>query len=220
MRYHYLSHTLAADTPGYGGKKNISIKKDKSQDNGDSANTHMLSMSNHSGTHIDCPAHFFRNGRKISDYPANYWFFKHPCVIKVQLGPSETLRLGEWCNKIKPQNDIVIFVSGWTKFRDKEKYVFRNPGIHPEAGLFLRKKCPKIRAIGIDWISISPYENRVLGRESHMAFLNPNGKREPILIIEDMKLSPKCLSLKELVVLPMIIKDLDGCPCTAIGRLS
>lgn len=53
-----------------------------------------------------------------------------------------------------------------------------------------------------------------------MAFLNPNGKREPILIIEDMKLSPKCLSLKELVVLPMIIKDLDGCPCTAIGRLS
>ena len=217
MKYRYLSHILDKEVPIYGGSVSIDIKRVRSIANGDSANIYQFSIENHWGTHIDAPNHFFEKGEKISGYPASSCFFKLPEVIQITLTPSEILNCGKWIEDINPQSDILLFQSGWTKFRGEKVYAFNNPEIHPDAGFYLRKNYPNLRAIGIDWISISSYQNRSLGRKSHQAFLNPEWKNNPILIIEDMDLSFDLATLREVVVSPLRVEGIDSAPCTVIG---
>lgn len=217
MSYRFLSHTLSNRIPVYGGYAAPDISEVKSISRGDSANVFSFSMQNHWGTHIDAPNHFFEKGKKISDYPADFWIFKAPTVVKLHLGCGDLLVCGEWIEKIHPETDLVLFQAGWSGTRNQEKYILQNPGIHPETGAYLRGRYPKLRAIGIDWISVSSYKNREIGREAHKAFLNPDGPNAPILIIEDMDLSGDLSGLKEVCVIPLRIDSLDSAPCTVIG---
>ncbi|MCX5713883.1 MAG: cyclase family protein, partial [Candidatus Omnitrophica bacterium] len=77
-RYYYLSHVITGKTPVYGGGIPVGITGIKSLLKGDSANTYKFTMGNHVGTHIDAPNHFFKQGIKISDYPAGYFIFRSP----------------------------------------------------------------------------------------------------------------------------------------------
>ncbi len=219
MKYIFLSYPITRDLPVYGKRIQQNLEKIRSISKGDSANTYRFTIENHWGTHVDGPNHFFENGMKIADYQADHWFFNAPVVIRVELGSSEMLRVGRWMEEIALRNDCVILQSGWTKRRNEKSYTDENPGIHPEVAFALRRDFPKIRAIGIDWISVSPIRDRQTGRETHRAFLDPEGINDPVLIIEDMNLPPECGGLKRLIVLPLIMEGLDSAPCTVIGGL-
>ena len=92
------------------------------------------------------------------------------------------------------ETDLLLIRSGIETLRlsDPETYIFHGAGLVPEIGLWLRKN-RKLKMIGFDWISLTCYENRTLGREAHKAFLsstiNETKNLNPVLIIEDMKLS-------------------------------
>ncbi|MBF0456650.1 MAG: cyclase family protein [Nitrospirae bacterium] len=215
MRYEYLSYALAEkDNPVYGGTKSLDIKMRKSIAAGDTANVSSFTMENHWGTHVDAPNHFFDNGMKVYEYPPEFWFFKNPQVLSVSLEPSEVIKLPL---EIMPQTDLLLIQSNWGKRRHEEAYVKSNPGIDPEVGLYLRSTYPHLRAVGLDWISVSPYADRQLGRHTHRAFLDPGGRNATILLIEDMNLSMELESLREVVVLPLRIEGLDSAPCTVVG---
>jgi len=219
VKHVFLSHPITERLPVYGGVVTQVPERIRSISKGDSANTYRFTIENHWGTHVDGPNHFFENGMKIADYPADHWFFNSPAVIRVELGCSEMLRAGRWMEEITLTNDCVIFQSGWTKRRNEKSYTEENPGIHPEVAFGLRRAFPGVRAIGIDWISVSPIRDRRTGRETHRAFLDPEGTNDPVLIIEDMNLPMERSELRQLIVLPLIIEGLDSAPCTVIGGL-
>ena len=220
MQYRYLSHILASPFPTYGGQGSVIIESVKAIQSGDSANVFRMTMENHWGTHVDAPNHFFDDGKKIIDYPPEFWVFKSPHTIQVDLRPSEVLEYGDWLNTITHDTDILLFQSGWCHRRAEREYSVGNPGIHPEVGMYLREHFPGIRAIGFDWISISPYQDRELGREAHRTFLDQRGRNNPILLIEDMDLSGDLKKLKEVWVLPLRVEKIDSAPCTVIGVVS
>lgn len=214
----FLSHTLSPNTPSYGTLINkLKVSKVKGIEKGDSSNVFTFTMENHLGTHVDAPNHFFEHGKRIVDYPPEYWFFESPQVLRLDLKPDETLINGQWVDKIRDDADILLFQSGWYSLRDKDVYSTNNPGIHPEAASCLRHGFPNLKAIGIDWVSISPYQKRDLGRESHRIFLDPNSANSPILIIEDMDLSCDLSTLSKMVVLPIRVDKLDSAPCIVVG---
>ncbi|MBF0328454.1 MAG: cyclase family protein [Nitrospirae bacterium] len=217
MTYKYLSYPLDLKIPVYGKTASIDIKSVKSIDNGDSANVYAFAMENHWGTHVDAPNHFFVEGKKIADYPAGFWFFKSPQVIDIELLSSEMLISGSWFEQIKHDTDCLLLRSGWGMRRREEAYCIENPGIHPDVGRELRIKYPTIRALGIDWVSVSSYRNRELGREAHRALLREYGIGEPPVIIEDMDLSCDMAGLRNVWVLPLRVCGLDSAPCTIIG---
>lgn len=219
MKHIYLSYSLANEIPVYGGRGSLNINNIKSLNSGDPANVFIFTMENHWGTHIDCPAHFFENGSKVADYPADFWFFKNPMVIHIALKPGELLDCSGWIDGIKPDTDIILFKSGWGRLRKTEKYSIDNPGIHPEVGFFLRGKYPSVRAVGIDWISVSSFQNREAGRQAHHAFLDPDGLNDPILLIEDMDLPKDLPGLISVWIFPLRIDGMDSAPCTVIGGL-
>jgi len=219
MKHVYLSYSMTSKNPVYGGVADIKPFQVKSISGGSSSNVYSVTMQNHWGTHVDAPNHFFENGLTVNDYPADFWFFKFPIVIRIDLKPGELLRCADWIESMKHGTDIVLFKSGWGKLRKTEKYGMDNPGMHPEVGFFLREKYPSVRAVGIDWVSISSFENRDAGREAHRAFLDPEGSNNPVLIIEDMDLSHDFKGLREVWVAPLRVEGIDSAPCTVMGLI-
>ena len=214
----YLSHKLSASIPVYGSTKaTIQLREIKSIVSGDSCQTYWLGMENHWGTHVDCPAHFFTEGMKIADYEAKFWLFRKPQILSVNAKPGQIIGRKDLITEINPETDLLLLKSGWGKFRGEEIYSLQNPGLDPGLGLWLRKEYPSLRAIGFDWISLSSYTHRELGREAHKAFLNPEGVGHPIVIIEDMNISEYLNKLKEVWVVPLRVERIDSVPCTASG---
>ncbi len=216
-KYVFLSYFMDEKTPLYGGGKGISIFPDRSIAKGDTANTKNLSFHNHSGTHIDFPNHFFENGKTSESYPADHWVFRNPFLVQTSVKENEIICLSEEELKQVPYNtDFLIVKTGFGKFRMEEKYWKYNPGFSPEFANVLRNKFPLLRVIGMDFISLTSFQNRELGREAHRKFL---GGERPFIIIEDMDLSQIDYTPASIHCLPLLIKGLDGSPVTIIAEL-
>lgn len=220
MKCKFLSHQLAEEMPVYGSSAAIDIKPVKAIVRGDSSNVYSMTLQNHWGTHVDCPAHFFQNGLKIKDFDADFWLFIKPQIIPVRAEPGKIISENDLPMKIKSDTDFLILKSGWGKFRGDPVYYERNPGIDPSFGQMLRRNYPYIRAVGMDWISLSSYENREIGREAHKVFLNPTAEGNPIMIVEDMNLPDDIEELNSVYIAPMRFEGIDSAPCTIIGFLT
>lgn len=214
----YLSYILEDNIPVYRNKGvSLLIKSEKSMVKGDSCNTYRFSMENHWGTHVDAPAHFFKAAKKVTDYSAESWIFKNPCVIRLDLKRNEVLALDKIKGKVNKVCDILLLNTGFGRFRGSDLYSFDNPSVGPEVGRWLRKERPDIHAMGFDFISLGSPKDRSLARKSHRAFLSPRSGGRPIIVIEDMDLSSDLTGLKSVIVAPFLIRALDSAPCTVLG---
>ena len=219
MTMRFLSYPIKKRMPVYGkANKNLEITPVKSLDKGDSYNVFKVNIENHFGTHVDCPAHFFKNGLRVNDYPAETWFFQSPFVLHLELRENQLVMPEDLSNNIPVGIDLLLIKSGFYRFRGSKKYSNYNPGFAEETGKWLRATYPSVRAIGFDFISLSSYQNREEGRKAHHAFLNPKGINIPILIIEDMDLSGDLSGLSSVWILPLRIDRLDSSPCTVVGE--
>ncbi|WP_333655110.1 cyclase family protein [Dissulfurispira sp.] len=214
----YLSHELSPHTPFYGlAERGLVTVKIKAMAEGASCDVHRITIENHWGTHIDCPAHFFPGGKGPCDYDAEYWLFRFPQVIHISVEPGGVVRKTDLITPLRATTDLLILQSGWGARRSSSMYSLQGPGLHPEIGTWLRKEYPCIRAVGFDWISLSSYAHRDVGREAHRAFLDPEGEGHPILVIEDMLLEDNLENLKHVWVVPLRVSGVDSAPCTIIG---
>jgi len=76
-----LSYALDESTPLYPGTPPIEVREAKSLARGDSSGSFHIGLSNHSGTHVDGPAHFCRDGRAMGEYAAEDLDFRRPVII-------------------------------------------------------------------------------------------------------------------------------------------
>jgi len=219
MQFNYLSYPITKSMPVYGGSAGPEFTPLKAIDKGDSCNTWRFCLENHWGTHVDGPNHFFTNGRKIMDYPADFWIFDNPQVLDVRLEPGELLRWSVISPKVDKNADLLFIKSKWGQSRGLDLYWKENPGIHADVGIGLRNLKTSIRAIGIDWISVSSFVHREEGRKTHRAFLDPSEEGEPVLLIEDMDLSADLTRLSRVFVAPLMVENIDSAPCTIVGEV-
>ena len=212
----YLSYLMDDLTPLYGGDYGVKMTCLRSIENGDSANTKLLEFNNHSGTHIDFPNHFSIQGKVVEDYDANFWIFDAPHLIEKEAIDNQIINLTNVQIHTIPENvDFLILKTGFSKFRNEERYWKSNPGIAPELAEKLKKRCPNLRVIGMDIISLTSFGDRPLGRISHNKFLIDND----ILIVEDMYLDNLISQPKKIYCLPILRKGLDGSPVTIIAEV-
>ena len=223
MKYVLLSHTIDENTPLYGNTPAPRILSYSRISDGDSSNTSILSIHNHTGTHIDAPKHFIDDGKAISEYTLDELVFNDPVVVDCPKdGPSlitiDDLQHG---SHMLQKSDCLLLRTGFGRFRDEGRYRTHNPGIAPETILWIRKEYPDIRCIGIDTISISSFQHRGAGREAHKAaFIEFDKLGEPLLIIEDIELNIKSSGMfKAIFVFPWQIEGLDSAPCSILAEL-
>lgn len=203
----------------YGGGKAPELSQEKCLDKGDSCNTLQLSLSNHAGTHVDCPSHFDPTGKTLTDYPPSHWHCRQLQILTVTLDAAEICTAQHLQKayertglKNQPAEAVLLF-TGWHQKRNNKIYWESPPGFSPELAPWLRKTVPSIRFFGFDLISLSSFKHRDLGREAHRAFLC---HEHPISIIEDMNLAPLSsgFSCTDLLISPLMLEKADGAPCT------
>lgn len=223
-KYIFLSHPISKDTPVYGGTPAPSITPHTKISEGHSSNTFIISIHNHTGTHVDAPAHFVEGGRAIYEYSLEELIFLKPLLIDCHAKVSDFIPLKEYVeeNENAKDADILLLKTGFGRMRKKRRYLNKNPCLKSKDVLWLRKKYPGIRALGVDTISISSTANRKEGRKAHRAaFKKEKSLGEPLLIIEDMNLSEleqKNL-IKKVIVVPWDVEKIDSAPCSVFAEV-
>jgi kynurenine formamidase len=190
--------------------------------NGDSSNTSILSIHNHTGTHVDAPKHFIDNGKSISEYTLDELIFTNPVIVDCPktdgslVTPDDLLHMSHFFEK----SDCLLLRTGFGQFRNEERYRTHNPGIAADTIRWIRKEYPNIHLIGIDTISISSFQHRIEGREAHRAaFAEKEDIGIPLLLLEDINLAVISGSISYIIVLPWLMKSLDSAPCTVIAHV-
>jgi len=215
----WLSHITSENTPAYGGGSGFKIHKEKQTLNGDSCNTVSFEMSNHIGSHVDAPNHFIHSGKTVDDYYPEDWMFFKPLVIDIELSVDRLININKLEVSLPSEivdADFVIVNTGIGKFRDTDEFWKNSPIFSPELCDYLISRFPSFKALGMDAISLSSMNDRVLGRVAHKEFLGKG-----IRIFEDLNLSEfsKSQSLRKVIALPFRFKNADGSPVTVIGLL-
>lgn len=216
-----ISYPVSPKTPLYPGTSPVSCLPVKSIERGDRANTSQITVSNHTGTHIDAPRHFCPDGETTRKALGTCFEITPVYCVDVPLqqnAPIDIATLKPYLEKIPEAQGLLVRTGMYrTRAANPKEYCEDHPWVHPELPAFLRTICPSIRLFGTDTISISNPKHRDEGRACHRAFLCG---ADPILIAEDLNLSNPELATVPLRVTfyPWIVDDLDGVPVIAFAE--
>jgi len=230
-RYLRISYNLTEETPVHPDLAKITITPKNRIKEGDDYNTSVITVENHSGTHVDAPAHFTKDGRPIFTYDPYELTFLWPVIVDCPKKPDElimeediSLALNQYNKEDILRFDCVLIRTGFSKYRetDTEKYLTKNPGISPEAVSYLRSKLPKLACLAIDTVSMSRYGRmEEMIRVHQTAFKTEDGLGKPLLFVEDLNLQPiqKEMILEEFMVIPWQVEGIDSAPCTVLVKI-
>ncbi len=176
-------------------------------DHGDTSNVSILSMCAHTGTHMDAPLHFIKNGKSLDEMPFDATvglarvieIFDEESIKREEL-TSHRIRKGERL-LFKTRNSIKC----WNNSTFIKDFVF----ISQDAAEFLADR--KIRAAGVDYLSVDGFGQN--GFKTHITLLEAG-----IWIIEGLDLSSVEHGRYQLICLPINIAKGDGAPARAIVK--
>lgn len=221
-RFVFLSHVLTKDTPAYGGKTTVKIESENRITEGKGSNTQRWEIQNHIGTHVDAPRHFFDEGNSVDEYPTEFWLCSNTTLVDVPLEKPVWIRPEDIEGKADYSAECLLIRTGWQRHRGDEVYFLDNPGLSADLARWLRKTFVNLKFVGMDFISVSMFQDRENGRLAHREFLDGFGKGRPVLPIEDMDLRrlPENARITSLVVAPLRVKGADGSPVTVLATFN
>ncbi|WP_028389658.1 cyclase family protein [Legionella fairfieldensis] len=202
-----LTAKISENTTVFPGDPEYKSELVNSLSTGSAFNLCCLHIGNHTGTHIDFPAHVLEGGKSSSDYSIQD--FIGSCLI-IEVPNQEKSITKSFVKKQEIlQNDFVFFKTSNSNLSKRgnftDKYVF----IEPEAAEELLKK--GVRIVGIDYISVDQYEAESL--PVHKSLLSNN-----VLIVEGLELNNVPLGRCKVYIMPLNIENMDGLPARIIAE--
>lgn len=219
-----LSYPLSSRTPFYDSLDPPSLRQLYSLDHGDACNSYYFTTSNHAGTHVDAPRHFNASGRGICSYSPDELTFTRPAILPV-VPPSDLLLRQadvEVATRVASDCDILFVQTGYGSIREKDPrtYVDRGPGFSREAAEFLMRRLPGLRAIAMDFVSVSSMLHEAEGAEAHRVFLGCAGYSDrSVLLVEDVMIPADLSPPRRVMIVPWLFEGLDSAPCTVLAEL-
>ena len=212
MKYLDLTLTISESIPSFPGSPSPqflpwSTIKD------DDYNLELLFLSSHTGTHLDAPYHFEKNGAKINQIPVTR-LMGEALLIKIKKVKDQTITKKDLLEFERKNGNIknfssVIFFTDWQKNLNKKFYFTNNPGLSKSATNYLVSK--KINLVGIDSPSIDLGTDKSFTAHKILAKNN-------ILIVENLSNLEKIPTLEfDFIFLPLKLKDATGSPVRAIA---
>jgi arylformamidase len=174
---------------------------------GDECNLSELSLTAHTGTHIDAPCHYLAGGESIEAMPVSATVGR---ARVISIRDPQLIRVVELEPYRLAKGERVLFKTGNSAHRWKTDH-FESNYIHvtPDTAKYLAA-CA-VQAVGIDYLSIG--DAGAGGQETHRILLAAG-----IWIIESLNLEHVEPGEYELVCLPLKIPGSDGAPARAVLR--
>ncbi len=220
-RFVRISHDMTEDAPGWPGTAKLVSRQFTSIGKGDVSNTCDLLLFNHYGTHLDAPNHYNPDGLTLDRVPPDRFIYEHPVVIDVSKGDRELVTrhdLEPYADRLGGA-DLILIRSGWTEVRSSEpsRYAAEGPGVSPDACLYLLE-FTGLKAVGVDFISLAAYRRSdPEGTLAHQILCGMNDSGRYLIIIEDINLAALPGVPERVFALPLVVKGIDGSPCTIIA---
>ncbi|HJO96031.1 MAG TPA: cyclase family protein [Victivallales bacterium] len=201
-----ISISLDTNTINYPGCEKFNRDITKSFKQKDPYTLSKLSMSSHTGTHVDSPLHFIENGNSIDEIPIDNFILN---AIVVEIKNKREINAKDIKSLNIKETSALLF-----KTDNSEKNLINNNTydsnfvyIAPSAAEICVEK--KIKLIGIDYLSIDGDKNHLF--ESHKIILGNN-----IIILECIDLQKVPAGEYKLICLPLKIKGGEASPVRAI----
>ena len=190
MKIYDISVEISQDMEVYSDAEKVSINEIYQLEQGDPCNLTRISLTGHSGSHVDLPLHFIKNSAACDTIPLGC-FYGISRLVHLPPGPGD----------ISPDELLPLDIKeGEILLLGTNKRLFQ-----PTAAAFLAEK--QIKTLGVDSISIDespgwPVHKILLGRG--------------IPIIEGLLLEGIPQGTYEISALPLKIKNGNGSPVRAI----
>ena len=208
-----LSHFIANGMPVYPGTEAPKLKTSNTYEI-DGFKETFLSMSTHTGTHIDPPAHLFGDKMTLDEFNVSQFIGKAIVIDCRDLKDGEQITLNhvkKYGDKIS-QADFLLFNSGWDKRWGSDTYFGKFPCISDEVIELIVKG--NYKGIGFDVISIDPIGDASLTIHKKLF------SQKELINVENLKNLDLCGSdLFTFICLPLKIEKADGSPTRAVAIL-
>jgi arylformamidase len=185
------------------------IERAQDQEKGDVATVSRVALGVHTGTHMDAPLHFIRNGATIDSMPLDATVGR---ARVIRIDDPKSIKRGELLSHGILHGERILFKTrnsngAWNTDQFDEDFVF----ISRDAAAYLAE-CG-VRCVGVDYLSVGGF--REDGPETHHALLGAG-----IWIIEGLNLQSVEPGEYELACLPLKLTGSEGAPARAIIRRS
>lgn len=208
MTLYDISLTLSETLPTWPGDPKVQLKQISSIAEGDDANVTQVSMSVHTGTHIDAPDHFLGNGDTVDNIPLDLLVGK-AVVVEIL---TEDMITKEDLKKVGVLAGIkrILFKTSNSAYWAAGNQEFQEDfiALGEDAAKYLVSI--GIEVVGVDYLSIAPYADSA---PTHRVLLEAG-----ILIIEGLNLSRVTPGEYTLLCLPLKIGGSDGAPARVLLR--
>ena len=207
MKLYDVTVAISNDLPVYPGDPPVQVTRVMSLEQGDIARVSHLSCSTHSGTHVDPPYHFMRDGISSDQVP-----------LDVFIGPARVVDVGA-VDVIDAAVLRQFDLDGATRvlFKTKNSRFWHTTKEFQTSFVYLETDAAKllvergVRLVGIDYLSIEKFNFDQ--PTVHWMLLGAN-----VVIVEGLDLTAVPAGDYELLCLPLKIRDGDGGPARVVLR--
>jgi arylformamidase len=206
MKYYDISLSLSADTVRWITSQPFELHERRRMSRGDHNNSSAVTMSLHSGTHMDAPFHFVPDGITIDKLPLDLF-----------IGPA-LVHAVEAERYIKAEHVAAIQLDGITRvlFKTRNSKLLKQGDYDPDFVAFSVEAAEVLVAKGVTLVGLDYLSVAHAGDEQvpvHRAFLDRG-----VALLEGIDLSEIKPGHYELICFPIRIRGTDGAPCRAVLR--
>lgn len=197
-----ISHPLNKQIAVWPGDKPFTYEASVTKEQSGSVNIGEVTMSVHTGTHIDAPFHFDDEGRKVIDLD-----------IDVYVGPARVIDVSRYeaigaeelaAHDLDGAQRLLLKTSAST---DPTVFPDSIPYLQADASSYLEKK--GIRLVGLNVPSVDALDSKDL--PAHHALFDHG-----VHILENVNLDHVQPGNYQLIALPLALEEADGSPVRAV----
>ena len=190
------------------GDPECHIKRVVSMDDGAVCNLTHLSMSAHTGTHMDAPRHFIADGMTMEQMPLEPVIGR--CRVFELLDCGDQITVDDLKKlKIAPRQRVLFKTRNSTRSWAMNEFDKDFVSIRADAAQYLVDQ--GVVTVGVDYLSIGGFNKD--GVETHQIMLGGG-----IWVIEGLNLADIKPGYYELIALPLKLEGADGAPCRVVLR--
>jgi arylformamidase len=203
MKIYDISWPNSSATTGYKDRKVVNLEPTRSFDK-DGYRETKITIDSHTGTHIDAPSHFLRDGKTIDQIDLSSVIGK--CKVIDMSVVSDGITRDHLENLQINPGDIVLFKTVNSATQPTDKFTPHFIYLEISGAQLLVER--KVRAVGIDYLGIERSQPDHL---THNALL-----KHDITIIEGLRLQDIKPGTYFLCCLPLYMIGLDAAPARAV----
>ncbi len=206
MRVYDITLTITPDLPTWPGDQPVVMERVEKIEDGGASNITCITMSAHTGTHVDAPYHFLADGETVEHMSlktltGRAYVLALPDVERIT---AEVLENAE----IPPRTRRVLFKTKNSEYWAQGEREFQRDyvALSADGAEYLVDK--GVRLVGIDYLSIAPFQAT---RPTHEILLKAG-----VVIVEGLNLSKIEPGRYTFYCLPLKLGHSDGAPARVI----